>query len=114
MTGELQPQVNGSKYTIGTSLNSLKMNFLTLEGIEASRTSGGPGDLFNLTGRSYPAFTTVTIYMGTAYVGQTQTDGNGSFFATLQVPQSTYYAGTYQFVTSPPILGASATFTMTP
>lgn len=110
MTGKLRPQVNGSRYTIGTSLSSLKMNFLTLEGIKASPTSGEPGAMFNLTGRSYPRFTTVSIYLGKTLVGQTQTDGYGSFFVTLQVPQSIHYAGTYQFVTSPPVLGAQATF----
>lgn len=110
VTGDLGPKVNGSLYTITTSPSSVRGTFLTLEGIRATPASGEPGDPFTLEGRSYPANTTVSIYLGGVSLGQAQSDGNGTFLASLQVPSSLHYAGTYRFTTYPPVLGASATF----
>jgi Fe-S cluster assembly iron-binding protein IscA len=110
VTGDFAPRVNGTRYTFTTSPSSVKETFLTLEGIKASPTSGEPGDSFTLEGRSYQASTEVSIYLGKVYVGQAKTDSKGSFLASLVVPAALRYAGTYQFTTSPPVLGASATF----
>jgi len=112
VTSDLQPMVNGTLYTITTSPRSLTRTFLTLEGIAASPHSGEPGTSFRLEGRSYPANTAVSIYLGGVYLGRAQTDGNGTFSTGLQIPSSFRYAGVYQFTTSPPVLGATATFTI--
>jgi hypothetical protein len=112
ITNDLQPEVNGSLYKLTTLPSSLTRTFLTLEGIEASPHSGEPGTSFTLEGRSYPANTQVTIYLGGTRLGTAQTDDNGTFSARLQIPSSFRYAGVYQFTTSPPVLGASATFTI--
>jgi hypothetical protein len=111
-TGDLRPMINGSLYRITTSPSSVTTSFLTLEGIKASPASGEPGDSFTLEGRSYPANTNVSIFLNGVSLGQAQSDRSGSFNAKLQVPASLHYAGTYKFTTSPPVLGASATFTV--
>ncbi|MBI3858867.1 MAG: PKD domain-containing protein [Thaumarchaeota archaeon] len=110
ITGDLPPRVNGTRYVISTSPPGATQSFLTLEGIRASPTSGEPGDPFTLEGRSYPANTTVSLFLGGVALGQALTDENGTFVAGLQVPTALHYAGTYQFTTNPPVLGASASF----
>jgi hypothetical protein len=112
VTKDFGPQVNGSSYKITTSPSSVTVRFLTLEGIRSSPTSGEPGDSFTLEGRSYPPNTLVSIYLNGVHLGQATSDGHGTFLAHLVVPSSLRYAGTYQFTTSPPVLGASATFTV--
>ena len=110
VTRHLPPEVNGVLYNFTTSPHSVKCTFLTLEGIRAAPTKGEPGDPFTLEGRSYPASTIVSIYLGGEYVGQALTDEHGTFLANLTVPSSIHYAGRYKFSTSPPVLGAQATF----
>jgi chitodextrinase len=114
VTSSLPPLVNGSLYTFTTSPDSVASSFLTLEGIRASPSTGEPGDSFTLEGRSYPANTTVSIYLGGVLLGRAQSDENGTFLASLQIPSSLSYPGTYQFTTSPPVLGASANFSIVP
>lgn len=112
VTGDLPPQVDGTLYNFTTSPYSVRGTFLTLEGIRVAPASGEPGASFTLEGRSYPAYTTVSISLGGVSLGTAQTDGSGTFLANMTVPYSFRYAGTYQFTTSPPVLGASAAFTI--
>jgi len=113
LTGSFEPRVNGSLYVFSTLPASAIRTFLTLEGIRASPNSGEPGDTVILEGRSYPADTNVAIFLGGVSVGSADTDANGTFSATLQVPDTPplNQAGKYYFATSPPVLGAGATFT---
>jgi hypothetical protein len=114
ITGSLTPQVNGSVYTFTSLPSSDSRSFLTLEGIRASPAWGGPGQYFTLEGRSYPANTTVSIYLAGVLLGQAKSDEHGSFLTWLQIPASLGHPGTYQLTTSPPVLGASATLTIVP
>ncbi len=110
VTDMLPPAVDGTVYNFTTAPKTFRGIFLSLEGIKATPTKGLPGTSVTLIGRSYPALTTVAISLGGVSLGDAQTDENGSFTANLVIPTSFHYAGTYQFTTSPAVLGAQAYF----
>ncbi len=112
VTGVLPPEVDGTRYNFTTSPQSVTGTFLTLEGIKATPSTGEPGDAFVLEGLSYPADTTVSVYLGGISLGTVNTNATGSFVANYTVPAALKYAGTYAFTTSPPVLGAQASLTI--
>lgn len=112
VTDTLPPEVDGTVYNFTTSPVTARGTFLTLEGLAASPHRGEPGANFTLEGRSYPPDTEVSIFLGGEPIGSAVSNGNGSFNAELTVPSTLKYAGTYQFTTSPPVLGAQAYFTV--
>ena len=108
----LTPEPNGTQYVFTTSPPSITTAFTTLEGVSATPGSGAPGDTVLVQGLSYPAGSTVLVYLGGASLGSAQTNASGSFLADFQVP-STYplvVAGTYAYATFPAILGSQASF----
>ena len=116
VNSSLTPEVNGTAYVFTTKPFSLARVFTTLEGIRGTPASGVPGDTATVEGRSYPAYATESIYLGTAYVTQAQADGSGSFTASYSVPATPPLTtiGTYIYSTSPdPVLGTGASFTIT-
>lgn len=112
VTGFISPRPNGAQYNFATSPPSLIKAFTTLEGIRASPSSGAPGDSVVVEGRSYPAYSTVSVLLGGASLGDVQTDGDGSFSVGFQVPLESplTVAGTYPYTTLPAILGSQANF----
>lgn len=115
LNSSLPASVNGTKFVFTTSPVSLTRTFTTLEGIRAYPSSGVPGDTVIVEGRSYPALAEVGIYLGGAYLGQTQADGNGMFMTSEVIPvvPPLLLIGTYPYSTTPPILGTGANFRIT-
>jgi PKD repeat protein len=113
--GDLPPEPNGSSYTISVLPLNRSEVFVTVEGIAASPTSGVPGDSVTVLGRSYPASTSVSVYLGGVQIGKAQSDAYGSFNATFTIPAASPLTsmGTYQFTTSPQAIGAQAYFAIT-
>jgi hypothetical protein len=112
VTGFLTPEPNGTQYAFATTPPSLTSVFTTLEGIRARPVSGAPGDSVTVEGRSYLSNSPTLVYLGNVNLGTAYTDGNGSFVTTFGIP-STYpliLPGTYQYTTTPPILGSHASF----
>ncbi len=109
------PEPNGSQYTFTTSPPSLTSSFTTLEGVSATPASGAPGDNVTVRGGSYPADSSVQVFVGGVSLGTAQTDGTGSFLATFQVPDASplNLAGSYSYTTVPAILGSQASFAST-
>lgn len=112
VTGLLAPEPNGTQYAFTTSPISLTAAFTTLEGIRATPGSGAPGTTVQVEGLSYPAYSTVVVFLGGASLGTAVTDGTGSFLATFQIPYASPLtsAGTYPYSTLPAILGSGASF----
>jgi len=103
---------NGTKYIFTTSPPTVTRTFVTVEGIRATPTSGGPGTSVVVEGRSYNPYTSVEVYLQGVYLGTGQTDDVGSFTSTFQIPFTSPLtsAGTYAYTTIPPILGSQANF----
>ena len=112
VTTVLPPEVDGTLYNFTTSPQTKLGTFLTLEGIKATPDSGVPGNTFTLEGLSYPADIDVSVYLGGVSLGTVATNSVGSFVSNFTVPTSLKYAGIYKFTTSPPVLGAQASFTV--
>lgn len=109
------PEPNDTLYTFATSPTSPAAAFTTVEGVNATPSSGAPGDSVTVEGRSYPPNTFVLVYLDGVGLGSAQTDGNGSFQTVFSIPYSSPLttAGTYPYETSPAILGSHASFTST-
>ena len=114
VTNALPAGPNGTKYVFTTVLASLVRTFTTVEGIQATPNVGSPGDSVLVQGRSYPASSTVRVYLGGVDLGPAETDETGSFLAGLALPASVSLAsgGKYTFETLPPVLGTGASFTI--
>lgn len=113
VTGILPPEPNGTTYIFTTTPNSQTDAFTTVEGIKAWPSSGVPGESVVVEGGSYPSDSSVMLYLGNVSLGTEQTFGNGSFLASVIIPSvpPLTTAGTYDYTTTPPILGTHASFT---
>jgi hypothetical protein len=112
VTSSLASYPNDTKYPFTTSPASLTADFTTVEGIRATPTSGAPGTSVQITGRSYPPYQSVLVYLGGASLGTAQTDGTGSFLMQVQIPfvSPLTSASTYPYTTFPAIIGSQANF----
>ena len=106
----LTPKPNGSTYTIQISHINKTRTFTTVEGVRVTPSIGLPGTSILVEGRSYPAFSPVSVYLGNAFLGTAQADEDGSFQSTYLIPSVSplIRKGYYEVTTEPPVLGAQA------
>ena len=106
----LAPKPNGSTYTVQISQINKTRTFTTVEGVRVTPSVGVPGTSILVEGRSYPPFSPVSVYLGSAFLGTAQADGDGSFQSTYLIPSVSplIRKGNYEVTTEPPVLGAQA------
>jgi len=115
LNSSLRPAINGTIYVFTTDPSSTSRTYTTLEGVRAEPSTGPPGTQVEVDGHSYLPDSTVMIYLGGVYITTAQTDDNGSFSTSAKVPRVLPITtpGSYDYSTSPPILGSEASFKTT-
>ncbi len=115
LSSALPASPNGTKFVFSTNPPSLTRIFTTIEGIRATPGSAGVGDSVLVEGRSYPASSSVQVYIDGVNLGTTDTDDTGSFEAGMTIPAAPALAGggAFQYTTIPPVLGTQSTLDVT-